>query len=242
MRKQLKGVTLLGIDCVDIDRLILAAEICLKDFEFESVKLLTSIKSDHKDIVPIEPLNSVEEYSKFVIEKLDEYVQTPYVLLIQYDGFILNPNAWSDEFLECDYIGAPWFVREMHIKKLGWPIELLGKYLVGGGGFTLRSKKFLSLCADLAKQNFFSKYHAEDVVLCIDHREYLESKGIKFAPVQLAQRFSYEAEDMERYSWDGQFGFHGLKWTDISKWTTEHPEYEIDNTLRAAGKKHKFSQ
>lgn len=241
MRKKLNGVTLLGVDCVDIERLIQVAEICLKDFEFEEVKLLTSIKSDYPSVVPIAPITSVEEYSKFVIEKLDEYVDTPYVLLIQYDGFILNPDAWSDEFLEYDYIGAPWLVREMHINKLGWPKELLGKYLVGGGGFTLRSKKLLSQCADLAKQNFFPKYHAEDVVLCLDHREYLENKGIKFAPVPLAQKFSYEAEDMERYSWDGQFGFHGLKWTDISKWTREHPEYKIDNTLRAVGKKHKYT-
>ena len=240
MKKKLNGITLLGVDCVNIERLIRATEICLKDFEFEDVKLLTSIKSDYPGVVPIQPINSVEEYSKLVIEKLDEYVDTPYVLLIQYDGFILNPDAWSEEFLEYDYIGAPWLVRNSHINKLGWSKELLGKHLVGGGGFTLRSKKFISLCSELAKRNFFSKYHPEDVVLCLDHREYLENKGIKFAPVNLAQQFSYEAEDMERYSWNGQFGFHGLQWTDISKWTKEHPEYKIDNTLRAVGKTHKY--
>lgn len=240
MKKKLHGVTLLGVDCVDIDKLIQAAEICLKDFEFEDVKLLTSIKSDYPGIVPIDPINTIEAYSQFIIEKLDEYVDTPHVLLIQYDGFILNPEAWSDEFLKYDYIGAPWLVREMHINKVGWPAKLLGKYVVGNGGFTIRSKKLISLCADLAKQNFFPRYHPEDVVLCFDNREYLESKGITFAPVALAQQFSYEAEDMEKYSWDGQFGFHGLKWTDISKWTREHPEYKINNDLRAEGKRHKY--
>jgi len=240
MKKKLNGVTLLGVDCVDIDRLILASEICQKDFEFDEVKLLTSIKSDNPDIVSISPLTSIEEYSKFIIDKLDEYVDTPFVLVIQYDGFILNPNAWSDQFLECDYIGAPWLVRNSHINKLGWPKELLGKHLVGCGGFSLRSKKFISLCADLSKQNFFKKYDPEDVVLCLDNRVYLESMGIKFAPVDVAKKFCYSAEDMENYSWEDQFGFHGLWYTDISKWTREHPEYKIDNTLRAVGKKHKY--
>src|SRR3989344_4182729 len=239
MRRKLNGITLLGVDCVDIKRLILASEICQKDLEFEKVKLLTSIKSDHPDVVTINPINSVEEYSEFIIKKLDEYVDTSYVLIIQYDGFILNPDAWSEKFLEYDYIGSPWLVRNYHIN-LGWPKELLGKYLVGGGGFTLRSKKFISLCAELAKQNFFNKYHPEDAVLCVDNREYLESKSIKFAPVPLARQFCYEAEDTGRYSWEDQFGFHGLWYTDISKWTREHPEYNIDNTLRAVGKIHKY--
>ena len=236
MKKSLHGVTLLGVDCVDIERLILAAKICLKDFEFEDVKLLTSIRSEYPSIVPIEHISSVEQYSKFIIEKLDEYVASSHVLVIQYDGFILNPEAWSDVFLHYDYIGAPWLVRQSHINSMGWPAELLGSYLVGGGGFSLRSKKFLSLCADLARQNFFSTYHPEDTILCVDNREYFESAGIRFSPVPIAQQFSYEAEDMEKYTWDGQFGFHGLQWTDISKWTREHPEYKIDNTLRAVGK------
>ena len=33
----LPTITLVGIDCVDIDRLILAAEICMKDFQFAGV-------------------------------------------------------------------------------------------------------------------------------------------------------------------------------------------------------------
>ncbi len=240
MRKKLTGVTLLGVDCVDIDRLILASEICQNDFEFESVKLLTSIKSDNQNVVSINPITSIEEYSKFIIEKLDDYVDTPYVLIIQYDGFILNSNAWSDEFLKYDYIGSPWLVRNSHVNKLGWPKELLGQYLVGGGGFSLRSKKFISLCANLSKQSFFKEYHPEDAILCVFNRRLMEEKGIKFAPVEIAKRFSYEAEDMEHYSWNDQFGFHGLKWTDISKWTKENQEYRIDNTLRAVGKIHKY--
>lgn len=112
MKKKLEKVTLLGIDCVDLDRLMLAMNICQEEFEFGDVKILTSIKSDHKDIIPIEPINSVEEYSNFVLSELDKYVQTQYVLLVQYDGFILNPEQWADDFLNYDYVGAPWLVDD----------------------------------------------------------------------------------------------------------------------------------
>ena len=43
--KNLANVTLIGADCVDIDRLLLAADICQKDFEFGAVKLLSSTPS-----------------------------------------------------------------------------------------------------------------------------------------------------------------------------------------------------
>jgi hypothetical protein len=238
--KKLKGVTLLGIDCFNIERLIQAAHICQENFEFEEVKLLTSISSDHQDIVMIDPITSVEEYSKFILEKLDDYVDTPHVLLIQYDGFILNSEAWSDEFLQYDYIGAPWLVRDMSVNRFGFPKEWLGQLVVGNGGFSLRSKKLLSLCSKLTKESFFKKYHPEDLVISVYDRKLLEEQGIMFAPVPLAKQFSYEALNNNDYSWEDQFGFHGLTWTDISKWTREHPEYKIDNTLRSPDKKHKY--
>ncbi len=43
-----------------------------------------------------------------MIKRINSYVATPFALVIQYDGFILNPDAWRDEFLDYDYIGAPW--------------------------------------------------------------------------------------------------------------------------------------
>ena len=100
--KHLETVTLLGIDCVDLDRLILAAELCTKDISFAKVKLLTSVPSDRPDVVRIETIKSVEEYSRFDVEKLNQLVDTPHVIIFQHDGFILKPGAWNDEFLNYD--------------------------------------------------------------------------------------------------------------------------------------------
>lgn len=230
-KTKLPSVTLLGIDCVDIDRLVQAAEICMKDFEFAEVKLLTSLPSQNPNIIKIEPVESIEEYSKFMIYKLDEYFTTSYVLVIQYDGFILNPSAWTNEFLNYDYIGAPWLVADWSVNDFGFPKNLLGKLIVGNGGFSLRSKKLTSLCAKLFRDGVFLNYHPEDVAICLHNRKLLEEKGIKFAPIEIAKKFSFEAENDECDVWDGQFGFHGLRWTDISKWLKDHPSYKIDNTL-----------
>jgi len=230
--KKLNTVTLLGIDCVEIDRLILAADICLKNFEFADVKLLTSIPSSNPYIVPIGSITSVEEYSRFAIAELDQYVDTPHALVIQYDGFILNPDAWSDEFLDYDYIGAPWLVHDWSIEKFGFPPAAKDQLLVGNGGFSLRSKKLISLLAQMSKEGMFEKYHPEDVVICVEKRKKLEEQGILFAPIPVAKQFSFEAEDEENIMWDGQFGFHGLQWTDISKWLANHPEYPIENPIR----------
>lgn len=230
MKRKLPTVTLLGIDCVNIERLVLASEICQKDFEFAEVKLLTSLPAPlGVDVVKIDPLTSTEEYSEFVITHLHEYVDTPHVLVIQYDGFILNPDAWNDAFLEYDYIGAPWWVQGPAVKNDGFPVEALHTWLVGNGGFSLRSKKLLELCADLAKSNAFTAYHPEDVVLSVHNRDVLEERGVQFAPVALAKEFSYEAVDEKTdYEWNGQFGFHGIRWTDISAWTKQYPEYVVD--------------
>lgn len=231
-KKKLNGVTLLGIDCINLDRLNLAMEICQKDFEFADVKILSSLNSDKiKNITKIKAIKSLEDYSLFAIRDLDKYVNTPYVLIVQYDGFILNPSAWSDEFLKYDYIGAPWLVADWSVKNFDFPRELIGKYVVGNGGFNLRSKKLLSLSSELYRKGELKRYNPEDVSICVYYRELFESYGMKFAPVELAKQFSYEAEDDKNYSRDGQFGFHGLKWTDISKWLKANPGYNIDNTI-----------
>lgn len=191
---QLKDVTLLGVDCVDIERLIFAANISQEHIDFGAVKLLTHKDVYHSDIIKIDPIRNIEAYSKFIMQELYKYVDTPYVMIIQHDGFVLHPEAWNDEFLNYDYIGAHWW----------W---MKDKYTVGNGGFSLRSKRLMEL---VAKDECIFDYHPEDTVIVRTYGEYLRQKGIKFAPIQLAGQFSIELK-----KWSGQFGFHD---TDTSAW------------------------
>ena len=221
--KKLPNVTLFGLDCVNIERLVLAAEICKKDFEFAETKLLTSLPHSDKNIIPVAHIDSIRKYSEFMLKEAGGYIDTDFVLIAQHDGFILNPDAWTDEFLEYDYIGAPFWENE--------------EFIVGNGGFSLRSKKLHDLLQSdpfiQIEETPSHKYSLnEDWIICVMKREYLESKGIRFAPVELALRFSFESNKKLGKVWNGQFGFHGLKWTDISPWLKEHPEYNIENKLR----------
>jgi hypothetical protein len=221
----LPNVTLVGIDCIDVSRIIKALDISSNSIAFADVKLLTSLPTEDSRKVEIPHLGNTEAYSEFCIRDLKNYVDTDFVLIVQYDGFVLNPSSWTDEFLNYDYIGAPWFVQDdiwfTHFK---FPRELFGKTVVGNGGFCLRSKKFLETSSRLAGEGLFSKYQPEDVVMCVWDRKIMEDAGIKFAPVEVALKFSIEGMD---HVYDKQFGFHHLNFTDISKWITENPEWGI---------------
>lgn len=215
MKKILQKITLLGLDCIDSNRLLRVADICQNDFEFGAVKLLTCLPSNHKHVVRIDPVTSKEEYSSFIVRKINDYVDTDFALLIQYDGFILNPCAWDDAWLDYDYIGAPLWEN--------------GEYIVGNGGFSLRSKKLLATLQKGVRTD--TDVHPEDWFICVTMRKKLEEEGIMFAPVDVARRFSFESNEKDGVKWNGQFGFHGLTWTDISQWQKEHPEYPVENKL-----------
>lgn len=220
MKKSLPNITLLGLDCVDIDRLKLAADICQKDFEFGAVRLLSSIPDTDTRVVPVEKVDSIEKYSYFFIKQLNDFVDTDFVLVIQYDGFILNKEAWTDDFLAYDYIGAPWWYDDGNN--------------VGNGGFSLRSKKLLKI---LANDSHIQEFHPEDHHIARTYGDYLRSLGIVFAPEDVASRFSIEGCLKEPVPvkfgsiWTHEFGFHGLDETDISLWLTTHPEYRLDTTV-----------
>lgn len=221
MKKALSNVTLLGLDCLDIERLKLAADICQKHFEFGAVKLLSSIPDTDTRVVPVDHIGSIEKYSHFFVKEVHKHVDTDFVLVIQYDGFILNPTAWTDEFLQYDYIGAPWWYEDENN--------------VGNGGFSLRSKKLLKI---LAGDNSIIEHHPEDHHIARTYGNYLRGKGISFAPEHVASKFSIEGCLKEpvpvKYGsvWTNEFGFHDFSETDISVWLKTNPEYTLNTTSK----------
>lgn len=194
----LPDVTLIGVDCFRFDLLKRAAHISSLGIKFGATKLITYHHGDGDNpfIKTISyPISNKEQYSEFVIKHIAEYVNTSHMLIIQSDGFVLNPNAWDDSWLQYDYIGATWLYKD--------------GMNVGNGGFSLRSKKLMSIMSTFDIRNF----HPEDSVICRLYRSKLEDMGIKFAPEEVANKFSIEAygssliEGANKYS--GQFGFHG---------------------------------
>lgn len=148
------------------------------------------------DII-IGKINCARDYSNFIIKDLYKYIKTNFVLIIQLDGFVLNPSSWINDFYNYDYIGAAW----------NW-IE--DKYCIGNGGFSFRSSKLLNLCKDLDYTEMDAP--EEDVFICRSKKEYLASLGVKFATREIADKFS-----VENGIYTGQFGFHGKNTIAINK-------------------------
>lgn len=141
-------------------------------------------------IATVESLRSREEYSRVVQTGLAPHIHTPFVLLVQWDGYPVRPENWTDAFLDHDYIGA------------AWP-QFPASMAVGNGGFSLRSRRLLEACRDPR----FLPGHPEDMVICHTNRTLLEqAHGLRFAPLELANRFSCERMGVPARA----FGFHGL--------------------------------
>lgn len=141
------------------------------------------------EVVQIAEITSGADYSRFVLRELPAYIHTPFVLVTQWDGFVRQPEAWTDQFLQWDYIGAV------------WPDQPEGRN-VGNGGFSLRSQKLLQAGLDPR----IAVLHPEDVALGQNGRALLEAEhGIRFAPSDMARRFSFE----NRAPQGAVFGFHG---------------------------------
>ncbi|CAF1622902.1 unnamed protein product [Rotaria sp. Silwood1] len=101
------------------------------------------------------------------------------ILFFQLDTVFCSnsPYKFSD-FLEWDYIGAPW--------PYSW-INMTGGSLVGNGGFSLRSR---SKTLALIKTKPYSLSIYEDLYF----GKYMPLVGGKVAPFEIAQKFSSEGQ------------------------------------------------
>ncbi len=165
---------------------------------FGKVKILSPIKP--VDVPePIEyvqiPVLSYAGYNNFSIRELNNYVDTDYVLNVQNDGFVTHPELWSDSFLQYDYVGAPWHdsAHYEHVR-------------VGNSGFCLRSKAFLRVAQQYCPTHNFN----DDHLMCVTYRSLFLKHGMKFAPLEVASKFSFESQ-LSDYpnSVETSFGAHG---------------------------------
>ena len=162
------------------------------------------------DLVRIKKISSIQDYSSFIIYSLYKYIKTSHILIVQWDGFIINPEKWDPNFLKYDYIGAPFIPRE---NDKNYCRDLNGGfYTIGNGGFSLRSKKLLEAPTKfkLKDNREFTNFN-EDGFFSVFHRKFLESKGLIWAPFNIAEKFSIESPLSTNELKDLPLGFHGRK-------------------------------
>jgi hypothetical protein len=210
-RPRLSGVTCFCATSVRVPRALDTLRHCAELCEFDEIVLATSeavpaVEDIPVRVVPIPRIENKGTYSLLILDELKNMVRTEYVLVVQDDGFILNPGAWDPAFYNFDYIGAPWpptlfcraDARTLHLKNR-----------VGNGGFSFRSRRLLNECS--LRGLFRPEYGGvdEDVLICHFNHEKLVAKGIRFADLSLAARFSGETPLDGVLRLDEVFGFHG---------------------------------
>lgn len=144
-------------------------------------------------VIPVPKIASITDYNRIILFELPKHLKTDFALVIQFDGFVINPDEFSDFFYKFDYIGAI------------WPNTKLG-HMVGNGGFSLRSKRLVQSVAKLSKS--VDVTIPEDRTVSRLLRPALEEfGGIVYAPPEVACYFSIE---FDRPGPVLPFGFHGM--------------------------------
>lgn len=206
----LENVTLVCMTSVDIEGSIYALIKSSQDIKFKSVKLITHQEPENLpsniEYHHIDKINSIDEYSYNMIYKLSNYIDTDFALVIQSDGYIVHPEQWREDFLNYDYIGAPFNLPNdsFSYRDINGVI-----FRVGNGGFSLRSRKLIDLANNLKLEwKPFHGYYNEDGFICAMNRHIYEENGCIFAPLDIAKYFSHEANIPEIQNIK-PFGFHG---------------------------------
>jgi hypothetical protein len=204
----LQNVTLVGVSSVRIEELTKALLYSKKEINFGEVKLITDKPVEHKEIitVPCKEMKNTDDYSYYIVYELFKHINTDYVLIVQDDGFVVNPHQWKNIFFQYDYIGAPFALPKDNFSYR----DIFGNiFRVGNGGFSFRTKKLLKLATDLNLEwKDFHGYYNEDGFFCALNKHIYEQNDCKFAPIDIAKFFSHEANIPEIQNII-PFGFHG---------------------------------
>jgi hypothetical protein len=190
-RLDLGNVSLVCVETRRPELALFALQRCLRHARFGETRLLGARPRELPAGIahaPLQDIHSVSDYSRFMVRELGAHFAGTHALIVQWDGFITDPSRWNPAFLDYDYIGAPWPDQEP---------------AVGNGGFSLRSRRLVDALAAMDTP----EVHPEDHRICELYRPQLERDfGIRFAPVELARGFSWEAVEPTTPT----FGFHAF--------------------------------
>lgn len=211
-RPRLTDVTCFCATSVRVHRALAMLRLCAELCEFDEIVLAThenlpARQTGFLRLVPVRPMAGKGAYSTLILDELKRMLHTEYVLIVQEDGFVLNPGAWSDAFYDCDYIGAPW-PEMLMLDPPGAVVRPNNR--VGNGGFSFRSRRLLEECSSSITPFREHETVPEDLLIGHFAHEHLVARGMRFADVPLASRFSGETPSPEGIlKLDRVFGFHG---------------------------------
>lgn len=189
----LPNVTLILLTNRDFEGAKKAIDSSCSKIDFGAVKMIWDEKCD-----------SIEKWNEKMIKELPMYINTSHALIIHQDGYVIHSELWKDEWLELDYIGAPWPLPQDHYSYR----DEQGELQRVGNSVSLRSRKLMNLVATRPMEYHYGNNN-EDGQICCHNRKWLESQGCKFATFEQALDFGKE-HDLPEHKGRDTFCFHSI--------------------------------
>ncbi|MDD2355443.1 MAG: DUF5672 family protein [Lachnospiraceae bacterium] len=214
---QLPNVTLAAMASVKVESTVKALEYSCRGVDFGAVTFISHRKPlflpKHIEYQHIDKIDEINKFNYDMIYEMWKYIHTDYMLLVHYDGFVVNPDSWRDEFLDYDYIGSPFPIPKDDFTYR----DPNGKLMRVGNSVSLRSSKLLRFPTESgmpfeADHGFFN----EDGFICVKNHRLFEAAGMKFAPFDVAKYFGHESMQPE---------FEGIKPFVFHKWAGTNSDY-----------------
>ena len=105
---------------------------------FDKIKDLSSEKMPSYTFLEMSPLLDSSDMTVAEWNRIGEVIANNYY---DYDGFVVHPECWRDEFLNYDYIGSPWPLPKPGTKHCYHDIH--GNLCRVGNSVSIRSKRLM---------------------------------------------------------------------------------------------------
>lgn len=190
----LSQVTLIALGNKNVPGMVNALEYSSRNIKWGAIKLITELN-----------IKTIDEWNHAIVFDLRKYVETPFCMLVHPDGFVVNAESWRPEFLDYDYIGAPWPLPNDDYSYRTPDGEIVRV----GNSVSIRSKEMLELPyqLELAWHPYYGNTN-EDGFLTCHNRRLFQQFGARFAPLEVAKHFSREMDISENMDIDKPFAFH----------------------------------
>ena len=195
----LSNVTLVAMTSVNVTATIKAMQYSMRGIDFGDAVLIThkkpwnlpkSIRYSHTT-----KLTNIDEFNYKMVYELGDHIKTDFALIVHADGFVVNPEMWRDEFLDYDYIGAPWPLPPEGDTTTYRDKD--GNICRVGNSAGIRSKRLMDFPkkANIPWEGEYAygrMWFYEDGFICCKIRHLLEAEGMRIAPIDVAKYYAHE--------------------------------------------------
>lgn len=205
----MRDITIVSIDYNHPEETAIRMEQYIKELDAKEGLLFTNRRcgTNLHTVINVKNLDTKRDESFFKLSQLPQYIKTGYYLYIDPQARLVNPDAWDDSFLSYHYVAGAW---PHHPKSFipGYPVVSLFNS-VGPGSFSLRSRLLAltvqGIFLEMSRQNSFSDllWTHEDAYIARTLRPLLQTKGFKFAPEEVGNKFA-----TSRLNHNDQLGYY----------------------------------